>query len=153
MPRLRLLIAFLIVLNIFALLVLWSGGTSTSAGEPERLNNQLNPDQLTLVAPAQECARYGGFSRAQADALTRQLRLQLPHLDVRRTSAEGQEPVVLELRSSAAILEVIARSLGRQNIQPHGVCAPNAASDPAAVGPLPPNRERTGNNNTGGKRK
>lgn len=153
MPRLRLLIAFLIVLNIFALLVLWSGGASTSAGEPERLNNQLNPELLTLIAPAQECARYGGFSTAQADALTRQLRLQLPHLDVRRTSAEGQEPVVLELRSSAAILEVIARSLGRQNIQPHGVCAPNAASDPAAVGPLPPNREKTGNNNTGGKRK
>lgn len=154
MPRLRLLIAFLIVLNIFALLVLWSGGASTSAGEPERLNNQLHPERLALIAPAQECARYSGFSLAQAEALTRQLRLQLPHLDVRRTSAEGQEPVVLELRSSAAILEVIARSLGRQNIQPHGVCAPNAASDPAAVGPLPPNRERTGNNNnTGGKRK
>ena len=154
MPRLRLLIAFLIVLNIFALLVLWSGGASTSAGEPERLNNQLHPEHLALIAPAQECARYGGFSRAQADALTRQLRLQLPHLDVRRTSAEGQEPVVLELRSSAAILEVIARSLARQNIQPAGVCAKGPVSDPTTVGPAPdPRRERNNNNNAGGKRR
>ena len=61
MPRLRLLIAFLIVLNIFALLVLWSGGSSTSAGEPERLNNQLNPDSLTLVAPAQASPGTLGF--------------------------------------------------------------------------------------------
>lgn len=133
MPRLRLLIAFLIVLNLFALLAFWGvNSTATAVGEPERLATQLQPDRLTLIPPTQDCNRYAGLTTAQADTLARQLNLQLPNLDVRRLPDRQSGQTALEIRGSLAILEVIARSLARQNILPQGQCAP---ATPIAASP------------------